>query len=86
MGRGFSTAFLHAGLLDLLFPHNTVYVGSQEKMCEESASFDLTPYDVASGLDAVDLVLEEQTKAAQQSEPSLAFGADSSSGELPAGN
>ncbi|KAM5217885.1 regulator of telomere elongation helicase 1 isoform 4-T6 [Hipposideros larvatus] len=51
-----------------------------EKMCEESASFDLTPHDVASGLDAVDQVLEEQTKAAQQSEPSLAFGADSSSG------
>lgn len=55
-------------------------------MCEESASFDLTPHDVASGLGAVDLVLEEQAKAAQQGEPLPAFGADSSSGELPAGS
>lgn len=54
-------------------------------MCEESASFDLTPHDVASGLSAVDLVLEEQAKAAQQGEPLLAFGADGSSGELLAG-
>uniref|UniRef100_A0A671F0M6 Regulator of telomere elongation helicase 1 n=1 Tax=Rhinolophus ferrumequinum TaxID=59479 RepID=A0A671F0M6_RHIFE len=50
-----------------------------EKMCEESASFDLTPHDVASGLDAVDHVLEEQAKAAQQGEPGPAFGADASS-------
>nr|XP_019608929.1 PREDICTED: regulator of telomere elongation helicase 1 isoform X1 [Rhinolophus sinicus] len=50
-----------------------------EKMCEESASFDLTPHDVASGLSAVDQVLEEQAKAAQQGEPGPAFGADSSS-------
>lgn len=69
-----------------LFPHDTVCVGSQEKMCEESASFDLTPHDVASGLSAVDQVLEEQAKAAQQGEPGPAFGADSSSGEFPAGN
>ncbi|XP_045152856.1 regulator of telomere elongation helicase 1 isoform X1 [Echinops telfairi] len=39
-----------------------------EKMCEESASFDLTPQDLASGLDAIDQVLEEQTRAAQQRE------------------
>ncbi|KAM9590469.1 regulator of telomere elongation helicase 1 isoform 1-T1 [Trichechus inunguis] len=39
-----------------------------EKMCEESASFDLTPHDLASGLDVIDQVLEEQTKAAQQRE------------------
>lgn len=63
-----------------------VRVGSQEKMCEESASFDLTPRDLASGLDAVGQVLEEQSKAAQQGELCPAFGADSSSGEPPAGN
>ncbi|XP_033043036.1 regulator of telomere elongation helicase 1 isoform X4 [Trachypithecus francoisi] len=40
-----------------------------EKMCEESASFDLTPHDLASGLDVIDQVLEEQTKTAQQGEP-----------------
>ncbi|XP_006873443.1 PREDICTED: regulator of telomere elongation helicase 1 [Chrysochloris asiatica] len=39
-----------------------------EKMCEESASFDLTPHDLASGLDVIDQVLQEQTKAAQQRE------------------
>ncbi|XP_066240520.1 regulator of telomere elongation helicase 1 isoform X1 [Saccopteryx leptura] len=51
-----------------------------EKMCEESASFDLTPHDVASGLDVIDQVLEEQTKAAQQGELRLEFNTDSSSG------
>ncbi|XP_049724811.1 regulator of telomere elongation helicase 1 isoform X3 [Elephas maximus indicus] len=39
-----------------------------EKMCEESASFDLTPHDLASGLDVIDQVLEDQTKAAKQRE------------------
>ncbi|XP_024895591.1 regulator of telomere elongation helicase 1 isoform X2 [Pteropus alecto] len=51
-----------------------------EKMCEESASFDLTPHDVASGLDIIDQVLEEQTKAAQHGELHLAFGVESSAG------
>ncbi|XP_006897013.1 PREDICTED: regulator of telomere elongation helicase 1 [Elephantulus edwardii] len=37
-----------------------------EKMCEESASFDLTPHDLASGLDVIDQVLEEQATATQQ--------------------
>lgn len=31
-------------------------------MCEESSSFDLTPYDVASAVTAVDRLLVEQTK------------------------
>uniref|UniRef100_A0A8C8YEY4 Regulator of telomere elongation helicase 1 n=1 Tax=Prolemur simus TaxID=1328070 RepID=A0A8C8YEY4_PROSS len=56
-----------------------------EKMCEESASFDLTPHDLASGLDAVDQVLEEQARVAQQGEFRLELSADSSSsGEFPA--
>ncbi|PNJ05685.1 RTEL1 isoform 6, partial [Pongo abelii] len=50
-----------------------------EKMCEESASFDLTPHDLASGLDIIDQVLEEQTKTAQQGEPHPEFSADSTS-------
>ncbi|ELK04422.1 Regulator of telomere elongation helicase 1 [Pteropus alecto] len=61
-------------------PRNTVCLRSQEKMCEESASFDLTPHDVASGLDIIDQVLEEQTKAAQHGELHLAFGVESSAG------
>ncbi|XP_045433235.1 regulator of telomere elongation helicase 1 isoform X1 [Pipistrellus kuhlii] len=51
-----------------------------EKMCEESASFDLTPHDVASGLDVIDQVLEEQSRAAQQGELRLEFSADANSG------
>ncbi|XP_042348156.1 regulator of telomere elongation helicase 1 isoform X2 [Plectropomus leopardus] len=35
-----------------------------EKTCEESTSFDLTPYDVASAITAVDRLLVEQAKAA----------------------
>ncbi|KAM6976999.1 regulator of telomere elongation helicase 1 [Aplochiton taeniatus] len=33
-----------------------------EKMCEESTSFDLTPYDLASAIEAVDRLLVEQAK------------------------
>lgn len=34
----------------------------QEKTCEESTSFDLTPYDVGSAINAVDRLLVEQAK------------------------
>ncbi|XP_026942521.1 regulator of telomere elongation helicase 1 isoform X4 [Sagmatias obliquidens] len=52
-----------------------------EKMCEEAASFDLTPHDVASGLDVIDQVLEEQAKVARQAlHPE--FSADSASSGL----
>nr|XP_045220091.1 regulator of telomere elongation helicase 1 isoform X2 [Macaca fascicularis] len=50
-----------------------------EKMCEESASFDLTPHDLASGLDVIDQVLEEQTKTVQLGEPHPEFSTDSPS-------
>ncbi|MBV97698.1 Regulator of telomere elongation helicase 1, partial [Eschrichtius robustus] len=57
-----------------------------EKMCEEAASFDLTPHDVASGLDVIDQVLQEQTKVAQQAELHPEFSADAAgSGALRAG-
>ncbi|XP_067564848.1 regulator of telomere elongation helicase 1 isoform X12 [Pseudorca crassidens] len=52
-----------------------------EKMCEEAASFDLTPHDVASGLDVIGQVLEEQAKVARQAlHPE--FSADSASSGL----
>uniref|UniRef100_A0A4W6E8K8 Regulator of telomere elongation helicase 1 n=1 Tax=Lates calcarifer TaxID=8187 RepID=A0A4W6E8K8_LATCA len=35
-----------------------------EKTCEESTSFDLTPYDIASAINAVDRLLVEQAKEA----------------------
>ncbi|XP_051040427.1 regulator of telomere elongation helicase 1 isoform X1 [Phodopus roborovskii] len=53
-----------------------------EKICEESASFDLTPRDVASGLEAIDQVLEEQARGAQQGEFQLEFSADTPSSGL----
>lgn len=53
--------------------------GPQEKICEESASFDLTPRDVASGLEAINQVLEEQARVAQQGELQLEFSADTPS-------
>lgn len=64
-----------------------VCLDPQEKMCEESASFDLTPHDVASGLEAIDQVLEEQTRMAQQSELQLELSMDpTSSGVLTSVN
>uniref|UniRef100_A0A8C2M8X8 Regulator of telomere elongation helicase 1 n=1 Tax=Cricetulus griseus TaxID=10029 RepID=A0A8C2M8X8_CRIGR len=53
-----------------------------EKICEESASFDLTPRDVASGLEAINQVLEEQARLAQQGELQLEFSADTPSSGL----
>ncbi|XP_055964110.1 regulator of telomere elongation helicase 1 [Sorex fumeus] len=47
-----------------------------ERMCEESASFDLTPHDIASGLETISHVLEEQARAAQQGEMGPAFSVD----------
>ncbi|XP_063003371.1 regulator of telomere elongation helicase 1 [Elgaria multicarinata webbii] len=44
-----------------------------EKMCEELASFDLTPYDLASAVDAINVVLEEQAQQVQRNETSSEF-------------
>ncbi|KAF4083439.1 hypothetical protein AMELA_G00141320 [Ameiurus melas] len=53
-----------------------------EKMCEESTSFDLTPYDLTSAIDAVDKLLREQASDIGKGEPSEDFGVDSSSSGL----
>lgn len=58
---------------------------SQEKLCEESSSFDLTPYDLASAMDAINLVLEEQAKVVQQNEINAEFNMEvTSSGQWAA--
>ncbi|NWT03471.1 RTEL1 helicase, partial [Mionectes macconnelli] len=44
-----------------------------EKLCEESSSFDLTPYDLASAMDAINVVLEEQAKVVHQNEINAEF-------------
>nr|AAR27235.1 DEAH helicase isoform 2 [Mus musculus] len=53
-----------------------------EKICEESASFDLTPRDVASGLEIINQVLEEQARVTQQGELQQEFIVDTSSSGL----
>uniref|UniRef100_A0A8C0G082 Regulator of telomere elongation helicase 1 n=1 Tax=Chelonoidis abingdonii TaxID=106734 RepID=A0A8C0G082_CHEAB len=54
-----------------------------EKLCEESSSFDLTPYDLASAMDAINVVLEEQAKVVQQNEIHAEFNMEfASSGVL----
>ncbi|KAJ7332208.1 hypothetical protein JRQ81_014388, partial [Phrynocephalus forsythii] len=47
-----------------------------ERLCEELASFDLTPYDLASAIDAINIVLEEQTRKVQQNEVTFEFNAE----------
>ncbi|MFT7804710.1 regulator of telomere elongation helicase 1 isoform X3 [Arapaima gigas] len=48
-----------------------------EKMCEESTSFDLTPYDLASAIEAVDKLLQEQAKEAVRGDISEDFSVES---------
>lgn len=52
-------AFLSFLMLVLCFINSL-----QEKTCEQSTSFDLTPYEVASAITAVDRLLVEQVKVA----------------------
>ncbi|KAL8179728.1 UNVERIFIED_CONTAM: Regulator of telomere elongation helicase 1 [Gekko kuhli] len=47
-----------------------------ERLCEELASFDLTPYDLASAIDAVNVVLEKQAKEVQQGDINTEFSAE----------
>ncbi|EMP33284.1 Regulator of telomere elongation helicase 1 [Chelonia mydas] len=53
-----------------------------EKLCEESSSFDLTPYDLASAMDAINVVLEEQAKVVQQNEIHAEFNMEFASSGL----
>ncbi|KAE8574306.1 hypothetical protein XENTR_v10003373 [Xenopus tropicalis] len=53
-----------------------------ERMCEDSSSFDLTPYDLASGIDAMDLVLKEQMENVEQKRYQAEFNMDSQSSGL----
>ncbi|XP_071428784.1 regulator of telomere elongation helicase 1 isoform X2 [Pithys albifrons albifrons] len=47
-----------------------------EKLCEESSSFDLTPYDLASALEAIGVILEEQAQVVQQNEINAEFNVE----------
>ncbi|XP_040295030.1 regulator of telomere elongation helicase 1 isoform X2 [Bufo bufo] len=53
-----------------------------ERMCEESASFDLTPYDLASGIDALDLVIKEATDNLEQKHISAEFNMEAPSSNM----
>ncbi|KAG9266683.1 regulator of telomere elongation helicase 1 [Astyanax mexicanus] len=48
-----------------------------EKMCEESTSFDLTPYDLTSAIDAVDKLLREQASDIGKGDSSEDFNVES---------
>ncbi|XP_069506993.1 regulator of telomere elongation helicase 1 isoform X2 [Ambystoma mexicanum] len=52
-----------------------------ERMCEESASFDLTPYDLASAMEAITQVLQEQAEVVQQNDLQAEFNM----GSVPSG-
>jgi len=54
----------------------------QERMCEESTSFDLTPYDLTSAIEVVNTVLMEQAKEATSGE---AIADNFASGSLNSG-
>ncbi|XP_046714369.1 regulator of telomere elongation helicase 1 isoform X2 [Silurus meridionalis] len=53
-----------------------------EKMCEESTSFDLTPYDLTSAIDVVDKLLREQASDIGKGESSEDYGGESFSSGL----
>ncbi|XP_048873948.1 regulator of telomere elongation helicase 1 [Brienomyrus brachyistius] len=53
-----------------------------EKMCEESSSFDLTPYDLASAIETVDKVLVEQAREAGRGDVTQDFNVESLNSEL----
>uniref|UniRef100_A0A669P2W9 Regulator of telomere elongation helicase 1 n=1 Tax=Phasianus colchicus TaxID=9054 RepID=A0A669P2W9_PHACC len=53
-----------------------------ERLCEESSSFDLTAYDLASAIDVINVVLEEQAKVVQQNEVNAEFNMESISSGL----
>ncbi|XP_058848147.1 regulator of telomere elongation helicase 1-like [Acipenser ruthenus] len=55
-----------------------------EKTCEESASFDLTPYDIATAIEAVNRVLSEQARKVGQSDEEFHMEAAVSGLPLPA--
>uniref|UniRef100_A0A8C6VDW4 Regulator of telomere elongation helicase 1 n=1 Tax=Naja naja TaxID=35670 RepID=A0A8C6VDW4_NAJNA len=44
-----------------------------EQLCEELTSFDLTPYDLALAIDAINIVLEDQAKKIEQNEFNAEF-------------
>lgn len=70
--------------IDISLPDNLICF-RQEKTCEESTSFDLTPYDIASAINAVDRLLVEQAKEASHGQTVTEdFNAESlSSGKKP---
>ncbi len=49
----------------------------QEKMCEESTSFDLTPYDLISAIEAVDRLLRERASDISKADSAEDFNVES---------
>ncbi|XP_018604601.2 regulator of telomere elongation helicase 1 isoform X2 [Scleropages formosus] len=62
---------------DIIFMPYNYLLDPKEKICEESTSFDLTPYDLASAIEAVDKLLLEQVKEATRGEVNEDFNLES---------
>lgn len=65
------------------FQYLCVVILRQERTCEEATSFDLTPYEVASAITAVDRLLVEQMKVATAGETLADCDVDYDSGWNP---
>ena len=63
-GHNCSFSCVNRLLIEGRVSHYMMFCCLQEKTCEESTSFDLTPYDVASAIHVVDRLLVEQAKEA----------------------
>ncbi|KAG8131561.1 hypothetical protein E2320_009490, partial [Naja naja] len=58
---------------DIIFMPYNYLLDSKEQLCEELTSFDLTPYDLALAIDAINIVLEDQAKKIEQNEFNAEF-------------
>uniref|UniRef100_A0A8C1EZX3 Regulator of telomere elongation helicase 1 n=1 Tax=Cyprinus carpio carpio TaxID=630221 RepID=A0A8C1EZX3_CYPCA len=62
---------------DVIFMPYNYLLDPKEKMCEESTSFDLTPYDLISAIEAVDRLLREQASDISKADSAEDFNVES---------
>ncbi|KTF74778.1 hypothetical protein cypCar_00040395 [Cyprinus carpio] len=67
---------------DVIFMPYNYLLDPKEKMCEESTSFDLTPYDLISAIEAVDRLLREQASDISKADSAEDFNVESLNSEV----